>query len=141
VLTIGSIALVWVIGTQRRRQGTPEQLVTSLYQDLVTTGRRLGLTLSMTQTPYEFLAALQMELTVRAEHGPRRMGDWEVRLEQVNQTAGKLVSLYVDMCYSPHQLKEADPAVHSVLNTWPRCSRAMWMFRLAGREKTKVSSS
>jgi len=141
VLTGGSIALVWIIGTQRHRQGTPEQIVASLYRDLLTTGRRLGLTLSMTQTPYEFLAALQLELTARAEYGPKRMGDWEVRLEQVNQTANKLVSLYVDMCYSPHQLEEAAPAVHSVLNTWPRFSRAMWMFRLARRDQTRVGSS
>ncbi|MBN1312889.1 MAG: transglutaminase domain-containing protein [Anaerolineae bacterium] len=141
ILTVGGIVLVWLIGVRKRKQGTPEDTILSLYRDLLKAGRRLGLTLSPTQTPHEFLYALQLELAARAQRGPKRMGDWETRLEQANRTASRLVSLYVDMCYSSQQLKGSAPIVYDVLNSWPHFSRAMWMFRLVGREQVKADIS
>jgi hypothetical protein len=130
ILLAGSVILVVFIGTPGRRRDEPERAIASLYRDLLAGGRRLGMTPSPTQTPHEFLLALRLELSKRARRGPRRMGDWDVRLEQTSGVAARLISLYEDMCYSPRQLDQLH--VNKVLDAWPHLRRGLWLFWLLG---------
>jgi transglutaminase-like putative cysteine protease len=131
VLVVVGILAVAAIRMRRYRRGTPRQIIAFLYRQLLRSGRRLGLMLSASQTPHEFLAAFRSELALRAQSAPRRMGNWEIRQEETNRAVADLVSLYTDAYYSPRQ---PDPAaVHKMLDAWPRLAWALWMFWLAGR--------
>jgi hypothetical protein len=129
------MALFSTIRLQRQKRGTPNQIAGFLYRQLVGSGQRLGLTASATQTPHEFLAALRSELASRAQHAPRRMGNWATREEKANHTADALVSFYADVCYSPRQSEPA--AARAMIDAWPRLDRMLWMFWLAGRGKAR----
>jgi hypothetical protein len=134
VLVVVGILAVATIRMRRQRRGTPRQIIAFLYQQLLRSGQRLGLMLSASQTPNEFLAALRSELAFRAQRAPRRMGNWEIRQEETNRAVASLVSLYTDAYYSPRQ---PDPAtVQEMFDAWPRLARALWMFWLAGRGQT-----
>lgn len=131
VLGTGGIALASTIRLQRQKRGTANQIITFLYRQLLGSGQRLGLMVSATQTPREFLAALQSELSIRAEHAPRRMGSWATREENAGHAASDLVSMYANMCYSPRQPELA--TARAMIDAWPRLNRMLWMFWLAGK--------
>jgi transglutaminase-like putative cysteine protease len=135
----GLVGLAGLIGAAlayrgwRLRQGTPEQVAGRLYDRLLGWGRRLGLPLSATLTPNEFLSALQGELDIRAARAPAWSGDWRERRSRAEQTAGDLVALYAEGCYSPRQPTQEQ--IERVLAGWGRLNRALWGFQLAGSER------
>jgi transglutaminase-like putative cysteine protease len=135
VLT-GLLGLAGLIGSVlayrgwRLRQGTPEQVAGRLYARLLSWGRRLGLPLSAVLTPDEFLSALRQELDARTARAPAWGGDWQGRRSQAEQTAGELVALYAEGCYSPRT--PTQEGVERVLAGWGRLSRALWGFWLVG---------
>ncbi|MBN1428453.1 MAG: transglutaminase domain-containing protein [Anaerolineae bacterium] len=135
VAAVGSIALRTLIRTHQRRRYTSEDAITSLYRDLLTASRRLGLAHSVTQTPHEFLAALRSELAIRAQHGSTRWGDWEIWSEKANYLASDLVSLYVDLYYSPRLPDQI--SVQAAIGDWPRLNGFLWLFRLSGQHQAK----
>jgi hypothetical protein len=133
---VGLVGLGGLIGgtlayrSWRLRQGTPEQVAGRLYARLLAWGRRLGLSLSATLTPDEFLEAFRQELSVRATKAPAWGGDWDRRRRQIEQTAGALIKLYSEGCYSPRRPTEEQ--VERVLADWGKLSRTLWGFWLAG---------
>jgi transglutaminase-like putative cysteine protease len=115
------------------RQGTPEQVAERLYVRLLSWGCRLGLPLSATLTPNEFLSALQGELDTRAARAPAWSGDWRMQRSRAERMAGDLVALYTEGCYSPRQPTQEQ--IERVLEGWGRLNRALWGLRLAGSER------
>jgi transglutaminase-like putative cysteine protease len=123
----------------RLRQGTPEEIAERLYARLLGWGRRLGLSLSATLTPDEFLSAFRQELGIRAARAPDWGGDWEEQRRQIEQTAGALIRLYAEGCYSPRKPTEAQ--VERVLADWGKLSRTLWGLWLAGSGRPFESRS
>ncbi len=134
---IGALMLAVVAGgairKRRLARGTPAEIVDRLYGLLVAYGRRLGVALSRTQTPDEFLTDLVAALAAQVDHAPRLGVDWTARRSNAEQAAQKLVSLVVRQRYSPHQPARSD--AHALLAAWPRLDRSLrlfWLARLAG---------
>lgn len=129
----GTVVLVSALRFHRLSQGSPRQIVESLFIALVIRGRRLGVSVSETQTPNEFLAALLGELAFRARNAPPWGGDWDNRQKQAGRAAGRLVALYAEGCYSPR--KPTHEMARRLLDAWRQLSRDLWLFWLAGGKR------
>ncbi len=127
---VGGVIVLMTVRRRRRRRGTPEQIVDALYRDLLVSGRRLGVPLSETQTPHEFLHSLLAEIAGRVRRAPQRTGDWGARSAYVSGETDRLITLYTDMSYSPHH--PTRESVEKVLDAWPHVNRALWAFWVIG---------
>jgi hypothetical protein len=129
VITAGAIG-VGVYRQCKRRAGTPREIIGGLYQELVASGRRLGVAVSAAQTPDEFLAALRAEIFARADRAPDWGGDWEARRVRIDEAASAIVRLYAQMTYSPHPPERWE--IIGALDEWPGLSRGLWTLWLVG---------
>ncbi len=133
VLAIAVVAagLTAALRAYRRRRSSPQQIVASLYRDLRVWGDRLGVPLSDTQTPYEFLAVLRAEMSARSKNAPRWMDGWAARTEFAWHAVGDLVLAYVNSCYSPRP--PTPESAQTLLGSWPALNRALWTLWLITR--------
>jgi transglutaminase-like putative cysteine protease len=134
LILIGAVGQIVVLAVavrrSRLRRMDPGRMVETLYGIMLRAGQRMGIELSDTRTPYEFLEALKDTLAGRMSVVPRWGGDWEKRRDWLVRDAREILLLYTEHCYSPRPVQRYQ--AEDVLAFWPFVIRSLWLFWLVG---------
>jgi len=124
------VMMVIAVRRSRLRRMEPGKMVEALYGMMLRAGQRMGLELSDTRTPYEFLEALKDVLAERMKIVPRWGGDWEKRRDWLLRDVAEIFLLYTEHCYSPRTVQRGQ--ADDVFALWPFVIRSLWQFWLVG---------
>ncbi len=124
------VMMVIAVRRSRLRRMEPGKMVEALYGMMLRAGQRMGLELSDTRTPYEFLEALKDVLAERMKIVPHWGGDWEKRRDWLLRDVAEIFLLYTEHCYSPRTVQRGQ--ADDVFALWPFVIRSLWQFWLVG---------
>jgi transglutaminase-like putative cysteine protease len=134
IILVGAVGqivmMVIAIRRSRLRRMEPGRLVEALYGMILKAGQRMGIELSETRTPNEYLDALKGVLAERMKIAPRWGGDWKKRRDWLLRDVTEIFLLYTEHCYSPRTVQRSQ--ADDVFALWPFVIRSLWQFWLVG---------